>query len=294
MPKKRPSAPSRLRPGSDVTPTPVRPISRSEFSRRAGKSKSRISEDSRPGGLLAPACVLGGDIDLAHPAVAAWALRRHVDPARLESPAPRAEAAPEDGAATPSLAGEYDELTLRKRRAEVEKLELRNARDQGKVVATEHVRVLVYGYLEALHLRLLRDGATTLAESLLSAAKAGATREALVAQIQSRIGQDLARAKRSAFSGLTAAVRATKKGELPDDIAEAGDNAEARVNIARRSALQAARVELRGAAPRVAKAALHFVLRGAVDEGELESVVATMLEAAVDQAGRPTHGDEPA
>lgn len=66
------------------------PVTRAEFARRAGRGRSRITEDCA--GALKPACLAGGFIDAAHPAALAWCEKRKVDPAKLVAPASPAAA----------------------------------------------------------------------------------------------------------------------------------------------------------------------------------------------------------
>lgn len=199
--------------------------------------------------------------------------------------------------ATVAPAGEYDALTLRKKRAEVERLELRNARDQGRVISAELVRKLVLAHFDALNRRLLREGADYLASAIASAVKSGEPREAVVERIRSRIGQDLVAANRASFGGLKATVRASKGGGDLPDVTEVTDTSDDIKAQARRSALHAARIELRAATPRVVKTALQYLARhgeGDAKPEELESMVGAQLEAAITQAGRPSHReDEP-
>ena len=61
-------------------------LTRSEFARRAGRARSRISEACGPGGPLERAALDDRRIDAAHPAVLAWCARRDIDPSALLEP----------------------------------------------------------------------------------------------------------------------------------------------------------------------------------------------------------------
>jgi hypothetical protein len=65
-----------------MTHTP-HPVTRSDFARRAGRGRSRITESAAPGGALERACLPGGLLDAAHPVVMAWCAKRRIDPSRL-------------------------------------------------------------------------------------------------------------------------------------------------------------------------------------------------------------------
>jgi hypothetical protein len=75
------------------------PLTRAELARRAGRGRSRITEDCA--GALKAACLAGGFVDVAHPSVVAWCEKRKLDHAKLLAPvepAVGADRAPTKGA----------------------------------------------------------------------------------------------------------------------------------------------------------------------------------------------------
>lgn len=66
-----------------------RPVTRSEFARRADRAPASITEACRIGGPLEPACLPGGRLDARHAATVAWARKRGIDPASLLDPVVR-------------------------------------------------------------------------------------------------------------------------------------------------------------------------------------------------------------
>jgi len=218
MPRSKPAAP----------PGPC-PITRAEFARRAGRGRSRITEDCRRGGLLAPACLLGGEIDVRHPAVAAWAATRKVDPSKLEPkdasaptkdrPARSAHAAADNAPLTsdsPSPAS-FADWTFRKKKAETERIELQNERDRGRLISTQLVRTHVTSYLDRLNRQLLGPVAQTLSQLIGSQARAGATPEELRATAYQVFTRELRAAAKETTAGLKFAKRAARiNRELPE------------------------------------------------------------------------------
>jgi hypothetical protein len=206
-----------------AAPTAPYPISQAEFSRLAKRSKSRISEDCREGRPLAPACLLDRTIDLRHPAVKAWAVSRKINPAQLmPSGAQAAASTPRDPpgpAPAPASAcrEEFDALTLRKKLAETIRIEVRNARDAGRLISRELVQAHVFGYLDRLHRQLLGPVAQTLSVRLRAAVNSGASDAELQATIRQLFSSELQEAKRGARNGITAATRVARSNEeLPD------------------------------------------------------------------------------
>src|SRR5689334_19224612 len=61
------------------------PVSRADVARWSGRARATITEACA--GPLAAACLPGGRVDAAHPAVARWALARGLDLASLLAPA---------------------------------------------------------------------------------------------------------------------------------------------------------------------------------------------------------------
>ena len=62
------------------------PVTRSEFARRARRGRSRITEATAPRGPLERACLPGGLLDAAHPAVLTWCAKRKIDHSALLDP----------------------------------------------------------------------------------------------------------------------------------------------------------------------------------------------------------------
>lgn len=217
MPRSKPAA----------TPGPC-PITRAELARRAGRGRSRITHDCRKGGPLEAASLLGGEIDVRHPAVAAWATARGIDLSRLE---PTAGASAKDASlkgvpATAETAplrsdeasrASFADWTFRKKKAEAERIELQNERDRGRLVSTELVRTHVFGYLDRLNRQLLGSVAQTLSQLIASQARAGATPEELRATAYQVFSRELRAASREATAGVKFAVRAARTNkELPE------------------------------------------------------------------------------
>jgi hypothetical protein len=212
MPRKKP-----------VAPTEPNPISRAELARRAGKSRSRVTEDCRT--LLRSACLVGGEVDLAHPAVAEWAARRGIELAALRAKASAAAARPPEGHAVARHGDEYTALTLRKRRAEVEKLELRNARDRAMLVSRELVRTHVFGALDGLHRRLLTDVCSTLPTKIAALVRSGASAEDLKAAAREHFYRELLATSRQMTRGMKRVARAARRNEpLSDEHDDDEDN----------------------------------------------------------------------
>jgi hypothetical protein len=105
-------------------------------------------------------------------------------------------------------------LDDRKKVAEIARLESRLAREQGRLISRELVRLHCFGALQKLHHRLLMDAAATLAVRIGSSARAGATREELTKVARDLIGSELAAAKR----GVAAGIRDSKTGDNPPPV----------------------------------------------------------------------------
>lgn len=215
---------------ADAAPAPL-PIRRAEFARRAGRSKGRITEACRPGGPLATACLLNGEIDVRHPSVAVWAKARGLDPTVFDpteaivepAAAPRKPRTPQGSAAPRPSRDAYDALSLRKKEAEVKRLELRNARDEGRLISLEIVRLAVFGYLDRLSRQLLGPVSQTLSQRIAAGARSNLTDPELRAIAREMFSAELAEAKRHATAGIRQASRSAKSGELPETLDEIQD-----------------------------------------------------------------------
>lgn len=130
-------------------------VPRSEFAALAGRSRSAITHATKAGGPL-HAAVRPGGIDAEHPAAIAYL------------------AAAPDGDARAELLT----LLVRKRRAEVRRIELLNARTDGSLVPRDFVVVHVFGGWDAANRRVLTDAIRTLTTKLFTMARAGAGLEA--------------------------------------------------------------------------------------------------------------------
>jgi hypothetical protein len=191
----------------NATRKPQELVTRAELARRGCRSRAAVTQACRPGGPLS-AAVVGKRVDVRHPTVVAWLVDADGDQAALEE----SEAPPDDAPTAPTSGGsggrdEMRTLLLRRRRAEAERIESRNARDAGRLISREFVQNNVFTYLNSLNIRLLQDVVTTLATRLgegvptveerkiivrhaLEAAIGGSKREALRALDNCRTGDN--------------------------------------------------------------------------------------------------------
>lgn len=133
-------------------PVPHTPrfVTGSELARMRGVSRQAVSAAGRPGGPLSRVRDSRGRYDAAHPDTLAWL-----------SEGDGAPTVPPSGEA--ATASEMRQARLSKLRAEAARLELRIAVEQGELISRELVRAHVFGALEALAKRLLRDVPMSLA-----------------------------------------------------------------------------------------------------------------------------------
>src|SRR5689334_13315687 len=93
-------------------------------------------------------------------------------------------------------APELRERSVRKKRAEIAALELKLRRDQGELIERALVKRYLFGYLEALSIRLLRDMPQTLASQVSSRTRANATNEEITTFIREVLSRELTETKR--------------------------------------------------------------------------------------------------
>jgi hypothetical protein len=227
--KKRP-----IRRGSDRAPKKrSQLISKSDAARLKGVSKSAISHATEPGGPLYDALV-GSKIDTGSAAFDVWM------------------------AAGPGGASEeLRQLIIRKRRVEVERLEARVAKDEGRIITREYVATRVVGFLEQLSDRLQGDIPRALASDVLGLALAGATREQIERLISERNLQALRFASQSCERSLAEAPAA---GDNPLPVP-----ATRRHESPARAVTDKARAEILLAAPKIVMVGVKAVARAAPD-----------------------------
>jgi hypothetical protein len=130
-------------------------VPRAEFAALAGRTRSAISHAARPGGPLNPAIRPGG-IDTEDPSAIVYIA-----------------SGPEG-----DLRGELLRLLVAKRRGEVRRIDLANARADGSLIPREFVTSHMIGGWDASNRRILTDATRTLVTRLYAMRSAGATREA--------------------------------------------------------------------------------------------------------------------
>jgi hypothetical protein len=159
---------------------------------------------------LAPA-VVDGKHDALHPLAKRWLAQR---PQRGPRPGyhPPAPPASEGGPAP-------ENLSLRKKAAEVAILEAKVARDDRSLVSRRLVELHVFGLVDSVFKRLIGDLPQTVAARLTSAVRAGTSSEEQVALVRSIVSTELGNLKR----GSVRAVRrcdASGPLEPPEELAD--------------------------------------------------------------------------
>lgn len=205
-------------------------MSQAEFARRSGRSRSTISEACSKGGPLR-AATKNGSIDVAHPAVRAWAKRGKIPINRL-----RDRGNPEPDPIDPreadddvdlenarfdvtqpanvndfldlpfrqiadrfgSVEGFEKYLDARKTTEEIRKLEVANDEAEGKLISRSLVQQHIFGALEAQNRRLLMDTTRTIAARVAPAVRTGANQEQLEELVRDLISSQLRIAKDTA------------------------------------------------------------------------------------------------
>jgi len=206
-------------------------VSKAEFSRRSGATRSQISRACR--GPLRGALV-GARVDARHTlALEFMAVRGRVvgvsGPAK-SAPTPTPEIAPDAGPEIRELihlrsevertfgsVREYlDWLKTKSAAAEAIAAERRNAIVGGRLISKDAVQERVFGLLEEMQVRLLTDAAGLIVTRLPAEVGAGAGREKLFAMAQQIIGTYLASAQRR----MPRALRACRTNDNPPEVRE--------------------------------------------------------------------------
>lgn len=160
-------------------------ISRSDAATLRGVTRSAVTHACAPDGPLFGA-IRGKYLDKSSPEFAAWVA----------------------GGETSELRS----LMMRKRRAEIERLEMRNLREQNALISRALVKTHVIGLIQELFLRLLRYAPPTIAMRVGAAARSGATQEELTKLVYSIIQPELAGAQRRSVDAIR---RCQVQGNLP-------------------------------------------------------------------------------
>jgi hypothetical protein len=157
-------------------------ISRAELARRKGCSRSAATQacQSRLAGA-----VVGRHVDAAHETVRQWL-------------------AETDGTRTES----YADLMLRKRRAEVQRLELGNNQTAGMLISRDLVKTHLFSAIEASNRRLLTDAPKTIVRRVYALARSGAAIEEAERVIREIVSSHLK------FVSVTA-TRVLRRGQRP-------------------------------------------------------------------------------
>lgn len=223
-----------IRPSSDRTRGKARNLAtRADLARERGVSRGAVTHAAEPGGPLFDA-VVGSKVDLDHPATIAWL------------------------AGGSTALPEMRELILRKRAAEVERLESRNERDANLLISRGLVQQHVLGMLAQLHLRLLGSASTTLAARIGGAVRAGATNEELKELASTIIGAELRETKRRVTGALGDGT--CTAGDKPREVREAVATPQSNAATTK-PVVAAIRARLRAAAPQIVKLVFQEVAR---------------------------------
>lgn len=220
-----------------------------------------------------------GSVDAAHPVAAEW-----LAAGKTEEPVQASSVQVPDRAA-------FLSVKFRKQVAEAARLESRNARDDGRLIAREPVRGVVFGLLSELNRRLLTDASSTIATRMIALVRSGGTHEQCRDLVRSIVSSQIKVSKRRVLNTFDSPiVRAT------DNPAEV--RVTERVEQDATRAIDAFAAELRPvmasvAAPAIIEAVSRSVARASGPDGQFsEPVFARVLEAlqaitpdAVRQAG---------
>jgi hypothetical protein len=196
-----------------------RPVSRSEFARKAGVSPAAVTKWCKNAGSAA--CV-GARVDLEHDVARQYLTDHGVDPDEaLTDAAEAAESDEHDGPSTDEDPNslriscssdrdfdEYGDLTLRelidkygtvtgvsdwldsmKKIVDIHEKNLKNAEREGQLIPRELVQVHVFGAIESANRRLLSDAAKTIAHELYPMARRGDPVEAAEKKVRELIGK---------------------------------------------------------------------------------------------------------
>ena len=281
----------------------VAPITKAEFSRETGRSKSAIGQAAKPGGVLFSALLPGGKLDRSHHACTDYAAaakgsrkpkgrgrttaKKPPKASRSTEPtADRDDAAPLDPAQfqEPADISELLKLTLgelterwgsvegaqgwlncRKVVADIARLEAKNARDAGRIISRQLVKTHVLGQFQRLHQRLLETYPTTLTTRLGAAIRAGESREACAEIVRSLLGKELEVAKNKSIR----AIRRCETSDNPPEVEPPTPAADPAI-AARRELSDVVRKRMEEVAPSLAKTdsqeAITSILHTLVDD----------------------------
>ncbi len=100
--------------------------------------------------------------------------------------------------AAPRDAAELHDLAVRKRSAEIMRLEIRNAKERGELISRELVRTHVFGSIESTNKRLLYDSPKTIARAVYALARNGAPIEEAERAVRDHLSSQLSAVKTTA------------------------------------------------------------------------------------------------
>lgn len=187
-------------------------ITRAELARRKGVARSTAQ---RACNTFLAAAMVGDRVDATHPSVVAWL----------------GATADAEGDIVDLTKADFARLTFRKRKAEAEKLELANAVRKGELVSREQVTTHVFGPLEELSQRLLRDHPKNTAHQAFELFHAGAPVEAIEKLIREDVSMHLSTTR----DKVTRALRAMASRTTPKSTSSAAPKAKSlRAAAARR------------------------------------------------------------
>jgi len=179
-----------------------------------------------------------------------------------------------------SITGVADWLDARKRVAEIARLESRNERDAGRLLAKALVRTHVLGQIQGLHRQLLESYPTTLATRLAAAVRADESHEVHVELVRSLLGRELRTAKDRAIR----ALRHCRAGDTVPEVEEpetSGDELAAE----RRAFAESLRAQLTQLAPRIATIADESAVASVLDAAVTVALTRTKHESESEQGG---------
>jgi hypothetical protein len=163
-------------------------VSKRDFAELAGISPSAVSKLIARGRLP----VSGGGIDTDDNDVQSYLAKKGINPGakpkktKRPSRKGRGRPTPPDDVDISGLV-DKDTLTRRKLAAQAQQIELKNAQIEGRLVAREVMIRGVWNPLETFLVRILTDGAKTMASTVYPLAKSGGTREEIEVAIRSEL-----------------------------------------------------------------------------------------------------------
>jgi hypothetical protein len=253
---------------------PTNLVTRAELSRVKGVSRAAVTQAARPGGPLA-AAVVGDQMDLDHPATAAWLAE-----------APRGDVSGSPVGSEPTRA-EMLKAQLRKRQADASMLEAKLEILRARLIPRELVRTHVIGYIDGLCQRLLTDVPRTASTAVETSTKTGGTRIDFEGIIRDATSVAIQSAKATAIRKL----QTIEASANPPAVAEPPDvQAEADASLVR-SVGSAVTETLQDTAPTVVDRILRSVAResgpgGRFDAPTFERVLAALESVRADTTGQ--------